>query len=48
MLMFNMAQVASIALVQGCDVATKDSEPFRAAGLVVLNPWGNESGNGAS
>jgi predicted nucleic acid-binding protein len=33
------AQIAAIAAVQGFSVATRDVDPFRAAGLAVINPW---------
>jgi toxin FitB len=32
-------QIASIAQAHGFLVATRDVEPFRAAGLRVINPW---------
>lgn len=32
-------QIASIALAHGFVVATRDAEPFRAAGVQVTNPW---------
>lgn len=31
--------IASIAAVNGFTVATRDTEPFEAAGLNVINPW---------
>jgi predicted nucleic acid-binding protein len=33
------AQIAAIATVHGFVVATRDVEPFRAAGVPVINPW---------
>jgi predicted nucleic acid-binding protein len=33
------AQIAAIALMHGMTVATRDIEPFLAAGAKVLNPW---------
>lgn len=33
------AQIAAIAAVHGYAVATRDTEPFTATGLVVVNPW---------
>jgi predicted nucleic acid-binding protein len=32
-------QIASIALAHGFVVATRDAEPFHAAGVQVINPW---------
>jgi len=32
-------QIAAIALVHGFTVATRDTKPFIAAGLKVINPW---------
>jgi predicted nucleic acid-binding protein len=32
-------QIAAIAKVHGFAVATRDAEPFRAAGVAVINPW---------
>jgi hypothetical protein len=32
-------QIAAIALVHDCYVATEHAEPFRAAGVKVINPW---------
>jgi len=32
-------QIASIAQAHGFLVATRDEEPFRAAGVGVINPW---------
>lgn len=33
------AQIAAIAAARGLAMATRDEAPFRAAGLVVINPW---------
>ena len=33
-------QIAAIAAVHGFTVATRDTEPFEAAGVPVVNPWG--------
>jgi toxin FitB len=32
-------QIAAIAAVHGFAVATRDTVPFRAAGVPVINPW---------
>jgi toxin FitB len=32
-------QIAAIAAVHGFAVATRDTQPFEAAGVEVLNPW---------
>jgi toxin FitB len=32
-------QIAAVAAVHGFAVATRDSRPFEAAGVEVLNPW---------
>jgi len=32
-------QLAAIAAVHGLTVATRDTAPFRAAGLPVIDPW---------
>jgi hypothetical protein len=32
-------QIAAIAAVHGFAVATRDTAPFRAAGVRVINPW---------
>ncbi len=32
-------QIAAIAQVQGFTVATRDTAPFEAAGIPVINPW---------
>ena len=32
-------QIAAIAAVHGFTVATRDTKPFRAAGIPVINPW---------
>lgn len=34
------ACIAAIALANGFTVATRDTSPFLAAGLTVINPWG--------
>ncbi|MEW6168143.1 MAG: type II toxin-antitoxin system VapC family toxin [Pseudomonadota bacterium] len=33
------ACIAATALANGFTVATRDTSPFRAAGLAVINPW---------
>ena len=33
------AQIAAIALVTGFTVATRDTDPFAAARIPVVNPW---------
>jgi toxin FitB len=33
------AQIGAIAVVQGFTVATRDTAPFTAAGVPVINPW---------
>ena len=33
-------QIAAIAAVRGFSVATRDTAPFIAAGIPVINPWG--------
>lgn len=33
------ACIAAIALANGFTVATRDTSPFQAAGLTVINPW---------
>ena len=33
------ACIAAIAAAQGFAVATRDTSPFKAAGLAVINPW---------
>jgi predicted nucleic acid-binding protein len=33
------ACIAAVALANGFIVATRDTHPFRAAGLTVINPW---------
>jgi hypothetical protein len=38
-LSFADAQIASIAKVHGCAVATRDAAPFLAAGVPVIDPW---------
>jgi predicted nucleic acid-binding protein len=32
-------QIAAIAAVHGFAVATRDTAPFLAAGVPVINPW---------
>jgi hypothetical protein len=32
-------QIAAIAAVRGFTVATRDTAPFLAAGVPVINPW---------
>ena len=34
-------QIAAIAAVHGFKVATRDTAPFQAAGVPILNPWEN-------
>lgn len=34
-------QIAAIATCHGFTVATRDTSPFEAAGVPVINPWGN-------
>ena len=36
---FADSQIACIAAAHGFSVATRDVEPFRAAGVRVINPW---------
>jgi len=36
---FGDGQIAAIAAVHGYTVATRDVQPFLAAGLTVINPW---------
>jgi predicted nucleic acid-binding protein len=33
------AFIAAIALANGFIVATRDTNPFQATGLTVINPW---------
>lgn len=33
------SQIAAIALVRNLTVATRDTQPFRDAGVPVVNPW---------
>lgn len=33
------AFIAAVALANGFTVATRDTAPFKAAGLTVINPW---------
>lgn len=35
--------IAAIAAARGFRVATRDTSPFRAAGLSVINPWEDEA-----
>lgn len=35
------ACIAAIAFANGFTVATRDTDPFQAAGLTVINPWGS-------
>jgi toxin FitB len=37
------AQVAAIAAIHGFAVATRDSRPFEAAGIPVINPWKSQA-----
>lgn len=32
-------QIAAIAIAHGFSVATRDEQPFHAAGVTVINPW---------
>lgn len=32
-------QIAAIALAHGFTIATRDTAPFEAAGVPVINPW---------
>jgi predicted nucleic acid-binding protein len=32
-------QIAAIAAVQGFTIATRDTAPFEAAGIPVIDPW---------
>lgn len=34
--------IAAIALAHGFAVATRDATPFRAAGIEVIDPWGDD------
>ncbi len=36
---FADGQIAAIALVHGSSVATRDTAPFLAAGVNIINPW---------
>jgi predicted nucleic acid-binding protein len=36
---FADAQIAAIALRHGFSVATRDTAPFLAAGVAVIDPW---------
>jgi toxin FitB len=31
--------IAAIAKAKGLTVATRDTQPFEAAGVTVINPW---------
>lgn len=33
------ACIAAVALANGFSIATRDTSPFQAAGLTVINPW---------
>lgn len=33
------ACIAAVAIVNGFTIATRDTSPFQAAGLTVINPW---------
>jgi toxin FitB len=35
--------IAAIAAANGLTVATRDTEPFRASGVPVINPWNDET-----
>lgn len=37
------AQIAAIARTHGLVVATRDTRPFLASGLEVINPWSNQT-----
>jgi toxin FitB len=39
---FADCQIAAIALVNNYPIATRDIEPFKRAGLQVINPWTDE------
>jgi toxin FitB len=39
---FADCQIAAIALVNDCAVATRDIQPFTDAGIRVINPWTDE------
>jgi hypothetical protein len=36
-------QIAGVAAANKFHVASRDDQPFRAAGLVVVNPWKHEA-----
>jgi toxin FitB len=40
---FADGQIAGVAAANGFSVASRDEQPFRAAGLVVINPWKHEA-----
>ena len=42
-----VGQIAAIAAVHGFTVATRDTAPFVAAGVPVVNPWEVVAGGGA-
>jgi predicted nucleic acid-binding protein len=37
------ACIAAVAFANGFTVATRDTRPFQAAGLTVINPWKEEA-----
>jgi toxin FitB len=39
---FADCQIAAISMVNDCPVVTRDTNPFLAAGLRVVNPWTDE------
>jgi toxin FitB len=39
---FADCQIAAIAIVRACPVATRDTAPFLATGIDVINPWTDE------
>ena len=39
MLFFTIRQIAAIATTRNFIVATRDTTPFVAAGVTVINPW---------
>jgi predicted nucleic acid-binding protein len=38
------ACIAAVAIANGLTVATRDTRPFLAAGLIVINPWEDAAG----
>jgi toxin FitB len=40
---FADGQIAGVAAANKFRVASRDEQPFRAAGLVVINPWKHEA-----